>query len=248
MPEISKTVDQALALLEDLGERGPASALELARRVPVNRTVAHRLLATLEARRFVSRADDGRYRLGSALLTLGGHVDESVREAARPGMAQLAEAFAETVVLSVADQDDAVALDQVLAVGRMVRVQYQPGFRHSLGLAAHGLAILAFSPSQTVERVAASATSPRALRRSLTVVRERGYAVTHDQLQFGASGLAAPIRDSEGWAQASLGVVAPVNRFPDEALLARATCAAAEQASRRLAIGARARPREHALR
>lgn len=223
--ETSKTVDRALILLRAVGEHAPASSADLARRTGLNRTVVHRLLATLEQHGFVRRSAHG-YGIGTAPLELADRVETSVRERARPVMRRLAHEFAETAVLSVVDGDEAVALDQVFGGRHMVQVRYRPGFRHSLAVGAHGRAILAFADESVTQTLLAAAPEPAALRELLALTRERGWAFSHDELQLGASGLAVPLFDGRGRAIASVGIVAPVARFPDTACLAAATVAA----------------------
>lgn len=215
-PETSQTVDRALVLLLAVGAHGPATSSELARHTGLNRTVVHRLLATLAGRDFVRREGD-RYRLGTALVELGGRVESRLRERARPVLETLAARFGETVVLAVPEGRDAVALDQVLGGEHLVRVHYAAGFRHPLTKAAHGRAILAYADLPVRDRE---------LQASLREVRDRGWAFSHDELQLGASGLAAPLLDAGGRAVGSVGLVAPANRFPDVEEVAAATLAA----------------------
>jgi DNA-binding IclR family transcriptional regulator len=224
-PETSRTVDRALVLLRAVGEHGPAGSAELARHTGLNRTVVHRLLATLAARGFVQRDAEG-YALGTALVELGSRARADVRQRARPVLERLSAQFGETCVLTVADDVDAVAVDQVLGSEHLVRVEYAPGFRHPLAVGAHGRAVLAFADRALVDRVMAACAEPSALESALAATRERGWAVSHDELQFGASGVAAPLLDEQGAAMASVGIVAPVTRFPDVDEVATATLAA----------------------
>ena len=83
MPEISKTADQALAVLEYVAEHGPIGTSDLARRLKMHRTVVHRLLATLQGRGFVRRIADG-YLPGIALLKVAQYVEPELLAAARP--------------------------------------------------------------------------------------------------------------------------------------------------------------------
>ena len=53
--EISKTADEALQVLLELGRRGGRTPADLARALDMNRTVVHRHLATLAARGMTSR-------------------------------------------------------------------------------------------------------------------------------------------------------------------------------------------------
>jgi DNA-binding IclR family transcriptional regulator len=233
MAETSKTVDQALVLLKAIATGGAGSTTELARRTGMNRTVTHRLLATLDRHGFIRRHGD-RWDLGIALLGLGQRVEPELRQVARPFLGELMAHARETAVLSVRDGDQAVALDQVLATDHVVRVEYPPGFRHPLALGAHGRAILAFSEPSLVERVLGAADEPGDLEGELDVIRERGYATSHDELRSGAWGLAVPVLGADDRVMGSIGVVAPVSRLPDESGLAPAAVAAARRLGARL--------------
>jgi DNA-binding IclR family transcriptional regulator len=224
MPEQSKTVDKALAVLVALGERGPASVSDLARRAGLSRTAALRLLTSLDRQGFVRRTGDG-YTLGLALLQLSLQIEPVLRRAARPVLEDLAGRFGETALLAVRDGKDAVAVDQVLGTAhRVTEVRYRPGYRHPLEVAAHGRAILAFLPSADPD------PDP-----DLAEARRRGYVFSSGELEPGAAGLAAPVLDGAGVALASIGVVAPDHRLPDLGELAAAVRAAAHRVERELA-------------
>lgn len=220
--ETSKTVDRGLLLLRAVGEHGPTSSADLARRTGINRTVVHRLLATLQRHGFVRRSADG-YSIGIALLELASRVEVGIRDRARPVLEHLAGHLGETAVLSVVDGDEAVAVDQVFGGRHLVQVRYEPGFRHPLTVSAHGRAILAFVDPLIADAAVRAAPDPDTLRESLALTQQRGWAVSHDELQLGASGLAVPLFDTQGRAIASVGIVAPVARFPDTARVAEAT-------------------------
>src|SRR5207244_556456 len=82
MAEISKTAEQALAVLLELGEHGPMTPAELSRSLEMNRTVVHRLLATLRGRGFVVRLEKG-YVAGPVLLRIAESVQPELRARAR---------------------------------------------------------------------------------------------------------------------------------------------------------------------
>lgn len=234
MPETSKTADQALVLLTALAEAGPSTATELSRRLGLNRTVVHRLLATLVGRGFANRDPAGRYQLGMALFDLATRVEERLREIARPLLEDLAVRFGESAVLAVADGGEAVPIEQARGARNLMHIDYHPGIRHPLWQGAHGRAILAFAPETTAARVLGAAPDPPRYRRLLDEVRVRGYAMSHDELQAGVTGLAAGVFSPGNRVVGSVGVVAPTPRFPPEADLAAAVREAAARTSARL--------------
>ncbi len=213
MPELSQTVDHAARLLVALRHGGAVSTTQLAERLGVSRTVATRLVATLEAHDLVRRTPGG-VALGFGLLDLAAGLEVTVRTAAYPHLQQLAVRFHETAVLAIADGDTAVAVDQVVPDRRVVRIHYRAGSRHSLAEAAHGKAMLAYSAA--AQRLLTTHPDPARIERELTAIRRNGYAISHDELEEGVTGIAAPILDVRGTAVASIGVVAPTARLPRE--------------------------------
>ncbi len=249
MTDYAKTVDQALVLLGSIAHDGAASADALGGRLGLGRMATKRLLRALDHHGFVRRDPHGEYVLGAALFELSTQVEPELRRVAHPGLERLADRFGETAVLSVPDRDDAVAIDQVPNDSQILRVHYRPGSRHPLYLAAHGRAILAFLDPGAIERVLARLPDPEPARDQLDETRRLGYAISTDELQQGICGLAAPIRNAAGCVVGSIGVVAPLYRFPPASYLAPAIYESAATVG--MALGWRPRrpdPADHLLR
>jgi DNA-binding IclR family transcriptional regulator len=212
MAEISKTTDQALVLLGAVSERQPVTAAELSRSLGLNRTIAHRLLATLHGRGFVRRVGED-YLLGPAALHIAGQVEPALRAAAQPVMERLCAEVNETVVLQVVDAHQAVILAQVISRKHVVRVEQNLIMsRHPLHLGASGRVLLAFQPEPFVRRVLARLPDGDSVRIELARIREDGYAVSHDELQWGVHAASAPVLRPDGVAAAALAVLAPATR------------------------------------
>jgi DNA-binding IclR family transcriptional regulator len=191
--------------------------------------VLYRLLDTLADEGFVVRDEHTRlFHLGVALVELGAKAGRGleVTRLATTGMHQLMELSREAVCLAVRDRDDLVVVDRVEPPGLFVRVGYAVGFRHRIDLGAHGQALLAFTPS-----TADGPSIDAAVREG---IRRRGYAVSTDELEHGASGVAAAILDQLGHPVAALGVVAPTPRLPDPSVLGPRIAQTAGEISRRL--------------
>ncbi len=221
----SRTLSRGLALLNALGEHPDGATVSaLAEATKLDRAVLYRLLDTLTGEGFVTRdADSRRYRLGLAMLELGVRAAQGleVRRLAGPPLRGLSEDTGETACLAVRDRDDMVVVEVIEPGDRFVQVNYRVGFRHPLGVAAHGKALLAFLPegSRTPE---------------LQSVRQRGVAYTRDELEPGASGVAAPVFDHTGRAVAAVGIVAPNARLPDPESIALRVLRSAREISERL--------------
>lgn len=211
MAEISKTADQALTVLLEVGEHGPMTPAMVARSLGMNRTVAHRLLSTLHQRGFITRQDGG-FVPGAMLVRIANHVQPKLRAQGRAVMRGLSEAIGETVVMHIPDAEDAVVLDQIVSDRHVVRVQHEIGSRHPLVAGASGRAILAFLGESAIDRLTRGAENRGALERQLEGVRQLGYALSHDELQQGVHGLAVPVLAGGDHAIASLAILVPVTR------------------------------------
>jgi DNA-binding IclR family transcriptional regulator len=87
---------------------------------------------------------------------------------------------------------------------------------------------LAFQPAPKIEQIIAAGltahtehtiTDPDALRRHLSDIRARGYAVDNEEIEIGLRCIAAPIRDHSGHVIASISVAGPSQRLSKERLV-----------------------------
>ena len=221
----SRTLARGLFVLRALAAKHEgATVSELAEVTELDRAVLYRLLDTLYEEGFVSRdRDTRRYRLGISMLELGVKAGQGleVRRLAWPALQALSEGTNETACLVVRDRDDVVVVEVIEPDGRFVQVNYRVGFRHPLGMAAHGKALLAFLPDgETLNE--------------LRPVRQRGVAYTRDEIEPGASGVAAPVFDHNGRAVAAVGIVAPTARLPEPENVALRVLRSAREISEQL--------------
>lgn len=206
--ETSQTLDRGLRALEVLAEApGGLTVTELSARLEVNRTVAYRLVTTLDQHALIRRDARGRLHVGLGVLHLAQAVQPVLRDLAVPVLRRLAEEVGCTAHLTVADGDEALALAVVEPSWTHFHVAYRVGSRHPLGQGAAGRAILLGRDTD--------ASGP--------------YVATAGELQAGARGLAAPVRGVEGL-EASLGIVT-LGDLHEERLAPRVLEAAREVAS-----------------
>ena len=158
-------------------DREAMTVSELARRASLPKTTTHRLTAELIRCGLLERAD-GELRLGLKLFELGQLVPQqrSLRDAARPVMADLREATRHSVNLGILEGSDVVYVD-ILAGPDSPRLPTRVGGRWPAHATAIGKAILAFSDAAIVQGVLDAGlarvsertiTSPELLRRSST--------------------------------------------------------------------------------
>lgn len=211
MVEIASTGDQMLQVLELVATNGPITTTRIAEHLSLNRTVAHRLIATLHSRKYVSRGGDG-YSLGPAIAKLSAADSRQIMlPVALPVMRTLSTRTRETVVLHRIDGDIAVVVAQTVDETQLVRVQHRQGSSHDLAFGASGRALLAWQPERVVARAIARSGIPD-LGEKLKEIRACGIAFSEEELQDGVIGMAVPLVERSQGVSYSLAVLAPTQR------------------------------------
>jgi DNA-binding IclR family transcriptional regulator len=164
-------------------------------------STAHRLLAELEAWDALQRDAHGRYQVGLRLWELGQHAERQVRDTARPLLQDLYTLTQETVHIAVREHTEALYIDRVYGSRRVPQAS-RVGGRLPLHATAVGKVLLAFEETSLREALLAEPLERRtdsthvdvtALRSELEVVRERGFALTLNEVRRGSASIAVPI-------------------------------------------------------
>ena len=219
---------------------------DLARRLGIAKSTAHRLLATLTDEGLLEQdSTTGRYRLGLIIFDLAAAAQSvDLHEAVMAPMTDLRNRTGETVQVAVLDGREVVYVER-LDSPNTLRLFLEVGRRNSAHSTGCGKALLAFlSPDQlerTLRNWKLSAKTPHTitdiatLRKDLADARRRGYSINRRESEAGVISVAAPIRDVSGRAVAAISVAGPAERLePHELPLAQATIEAAALISRRL--------------
>ena len=181
---LSQTLDRGLACLDFVAASDrPVSIDEVAAGLGLHRSIVYRLMRTLEMRRLVERDADGDFLPGPYLAVLSRSVRRTLRAAAAPIVASLAEDLQMTAFLVVADGAEAVTIDSVEPRSLNAHVAYRPGTRHPLDRGAPGLALLSARPNAVGERA------------EVALARRRGWASSEAEVIAGMASVAAPIFD-----------------------------------------------------
>lgn len=135
----SQTLSRGLTALEIIGiSDNPISVVELAEQLRIHRSMAYRLVKTLEQHGFIEKTSAGTLRLGMKLSALARGVARSLQEAAAPELAALAEELGMTAFLVAYDGEAAVTLSSAEPFHAQTTVAKKPGTRHSIDLGAPG--------------------------------------------------------------------------------------------------------------
>jgi DNA-binding IclR family transcriptional regulator len=231
LSESIRAVERALDVLLCFTNRTPELTMtQIADQIGIHKSTVHRLLATLERRRFVQRDPvTGAYRLGIRLLQMAYLTLEhnDLRRLATPFLRRLCEEYQENVDLSVLDDVDVVFVNHLEGPQR-VKVASATGQRLPAFATASGRANLAYLPNETVRGILArgmpqytqyTPLSPEALLEDLRLVRERGFALSEQEYEDGISAVAAPILDSSDRPIAAVAIVGPAYRLTRERMV-----------------------------
>ncbi|MBG6083607.1 IclR family transcriptional regulator [Zhihengliuella flava] len=187
----SQTLSRGIRMLEILAESGaPMTIADLAGALGVHRSIAYRILRTLETHLLVMRDGSGRVQLAPGLVTLARGVQRDLQSASVPELAEVAEEFGVCSFVAVWDQRDCFTLANVEPRHGDAAVIQRPGSRHAFNRGAPGIAIQsALSAAEWSERM------PEEPYRDASHEAARlGYGVSHDEVIPGVSAVAAPIR------------------------------------------------------
>jgi DNA-binding IclR family transcriptional regulator len=217
-----QSLERAFDLLEALAARGDAGVTELASRTGLVPSTAHRLLATLTKRGYVSQSG-GRYMLGYKIGEVAGGLEHRLarlRACARPHLEAIQRATGETTNLVVLDTDRVVYVDQVEG-SRSVRMFTAVGTAVPAHSTGSGKAIMAFGPPALVAALPESLAriTPRtlvtleALEDDFKRIRRRGYAIDNEEHEEGVACVATPMFDHTGAPCAALSVSGPTARI-----------------------------------
>ncbi|TAM71840.1 MAG: IclR family transcriptional regulator [Microbacteriaceae bacterium] len=218
----SQTLSRGIRMLETLAEHGePQSIADLALALDVHRSIAYRILRTLEDHRLVIRDSAGLVQLGPRMAALARGVFHDLQSAALPELTAVANELAMTAFLVVLDQDECVTLVSVEPRHAVATVAQHPGTRHPLSAGAPGIAI----QSRLTQQQWAALGPDWQMRDEALEARQYGYALSHDEVIPGLRSVAAPLVIA-GQAPAAVAIVYVASDHDADELGGRLTRAA----------------------
>jgi len=222
-----QSVERAFDLVEALAGGDELGVTELAGRTGLVPSTAHRLLATLTKRGYVTQSSSsGRYVLGYKVVELASGLEQSLarlRSVARPQLEKIQQATGESANLTVLEGDRVVYVDQIEGT-RSVRMFTTVGAAALAHTTASGKAMLAYGSPEALSALYPAGTrleglTPRTLttvdtlREDLGRIARRGYAIDNEEHEEGVSCVAVPIFDHTDRPCAALSVSAPTARI-----------------------------------
>ena len=217
------SVDHALRIAAMLQLEGELTVSEVAERVGVARSTAHRLLAMLVYRDFAVQTESRAYRAGP-VLELAAHSQSAasrLRSLALPHMAELVEVVGESANLIIRTGDTARFIASVECT-QALRVGNREGMVFPAHRLTGGLVLLAdldreqveavYAPERYVDR-ADERPDLRRLHRDLEKIRANGFALNEGRSERGVVAVGRPVRARKGVAVAGLSISMPSVRY-----------------------------------
>lgn len=222
------SVDHALRAATILQLEGGATVAQLAERLQVARSTAHRILAMLVYRDFAVQGEDRVYRAGP-VLELASHSQSLVsrlRTVGLPHLRRLVDVLDETAHLIVRTGETVRFI-----AGVECRQALRVGSREGMVFPAHrttaGLLLLAELTDEDVAAVygpdgerdhPADRPDPEQLRKDLERLRRNGFAVNRERSERGLVAVGVPVHGPDGTALAGLSVSMPSVRYDPQHL------------------------------
>jgi len=225
-----QSLDRGLVILEAVARSSdPVPLSQLTELLGIDRSSVFRLANTLKRRGFLANPGGRKdYILGPSIGRLSRQLDWSkmLISICHERLKALASKTNETAHLAVREGKHALFIDHHATVNHIVAVVGQTGELVPLYCTAHGKALLADFTRTDLE-APFGAKSLRAYTKRTIVsldeladacaeIKARGFASDDEEFYEGIRCVAAPIRDKDGVVIGSIGISAPVVRFPKE--------------------------------
>lgn len=224
----TQSVVRAISVLKAFTDEHPEWSLTpLAQELGLNKATTFRLLTALESEALIMRDPESeRYRLGPAIVTLGGRAlrANSLRAVSHVELQALADKTNETASLEILHGWEALVLDEI-AGSHVMSGSQSIGSRWPAHATSTGKALLAALSAEQLRQclpdplpryTAHTITNRQALLRDLEKTRQRGYAVAREELEIGLLAIGAPLLNHDGEAVAAISIAGPTLRLTVE--------------------------------
>jgi IclR family acetate operon transcriptional repressor len=228
-----QSVDRALSIIETLAEDDQGYRLsDLAIRTGLSTSTVHRLLATLENRRFVQfDRTELKWHVGARAFTVGATFARRRNFSAQavPYLRKLRDLTRETANLAVVDDEFIVVLTRVES-REIMRSLTQVGGRVAMVASGVGKAVLATWSDEDVGAIIRHHGMPRLTEKSivrpsdlfkeLEKVRRQGFAIDDEEACMGLRCIASVVYNDCSEPLAAISVSGMTGRLTDDRLAA----------------------------
>jgi DNA-binding IclR family transcriptional regulator len=222
---MNSTLENALDLLNLFSLDEPEfGVVELAERLGVANSTAHRLVTTLMSEGFITKDQQTKlYRLGTSILALGNLVttQTKIRQISQPILEALVSRSNETAHIGVLRDFDVIYTNKI-ECSHPVRLLSHLGKRNPAHCTSTGQVLLAYQPRKAIHEfllrnleryTPRTITDQTALLHRLEEIAREGYSLCVEELHQGVSSLSAPIRNPKSQVCAAVTIAGPTQRL-----------------------------------
>ncbi|MGY4479958.1 IclR family transcriptional regulator [Bradyrhizobium sp. USDA 3364] len=226
-----QSVDRALQIIETLAEDDEGYRLtDLAIRTGLSPSTVHRLLTTLENRRFVQfDREESKWHIGAQSFVVGSTFTRRRNCAAQalPYLRKLRDQTKETANFAVVDDESIIVVSRIES-REIMRSLTKVGGRVAMIASGLGKAVLAAYSDDDVNAIIRRQGMPRLTERSIVrpgelfrelgIVRRQGYALDDEEARLGLRCVAAVVFNDCSEPFAAISVSGTAARLTDERL------------------------------
>ncbi|WP_017727565.1 IclR family transcriptional regulator [Halalkalibacterium ligniniphilum] len=223
------------------------SVSELAKKLEVGLSTAHRLTSTLVHEGFLVKDPlTKNYRLSSSILAMGHTILSQIDlcHFSTPILERLTKETGETSHLSILKENQVIYLQKIDSL-HPVHLLSHAGRQNHAHCTSSGQIILAFQSDEEIERVikmglipytSKTITSPARFKQRLREMKEMGYSLSEEELHYGVSSISAPVKNALGTVVASVSIAGPITRINQQKTdqLIKSVKKAAEEMSKQM--------------
>lgn len=214
-----QTLDRAFDIVELLSrEAGGLNLTEISARVGLNKSTAHRILASLLERGYVEKLEQGKvYRLGLEFIELSSSFLNSLelKTEAQPYLNQLSKQTGQTVFMAILQDADVVYIDKVESFNSLRRYQIigkrMPLYATSLGKAlltgmTDAEIVKLFERRKMQKITVHTLDNIHDLLKEVELARKRGWSHDNQENELGTMCVGAPVYDYRNMVVAAVSV------------------------------------------
>ena len=219
------SLENALRILKEFSMDQPELRLsEVADRLDIGKSTAHRLLQTLESEGFIHKNHKtNEYSLGVSVLKLTNTVIDQIKilKDASPILKKLTEKTGESSHIGILEGKEIFYLHKEECT-YPVKLLSHLGKTNPIHCTSLGQAFLAYQPDLLVDAILNTElarytkytlSDSSLIRKKLEEIRTQGYAISNQELHEGVISIGAPIFNNKKEVFASINIAGPVQRI-----------------------------------
>ena len=223
-----QVADRLFGAVELLSGEGALGLAEIAQRLALNKSTAHRVLQSLQYLGYVRQEPDGRYTMSYKLVGLASQIISQSDTVAivHPFLRSLMERTGETVHFVRREGTRCVYIDKVESNRNTVQMVSRVGSSIAMYCSGVGKAIAADLPDEEIRLLWENSEVSPITAKTITnfdkfmevigAIRKQGYALDDEENELGVRCVAASLPAVPMGGQYAMSISAPIGRMEDD--------------------------------